>query len=191
MKITHSHYKEIVYDIRDFIEKQRENDTIIQGYFKEISPINNHAKIELDKKIYLNKGSLILIENLLGRLIDVYGNKITVEFKKDVSRFLRKKVKIDTSRNNIILNRLEKTITKIEDEELDEHSQKFLDFLVHKGNPTYKNIDFYSSSHLNESQREAVEKSMAARDFHLVMGPPGTGKTHVIKNLINDSFKVE
>jgi len=30
---------------------------------------------------------------------------------------------------------------------------------------------------------------MAARDFHLVMGPPGTGKTHVIKNLINDSFK--
>ncbi len=55
MKITHSHYKEIVYDIRDFIEKQRENDTIIQGYFKEISPINNHAKIELVKKFILTK----------------------------------------------------------------------------------------------------------------------------------------
>jgi superfamily I DNA and/or RNA helicase len=189
MKIAHSHYKEIVQDIRDFIEKQRENGTIVHGYFKEISPVNNHAKIELEKKIYLNKGSLILIENLLGRLIDVYGNKIIVEFKKDASRFLEKKVEIDTSRNNIILNRLEKTITKIEEEELDADSQKFLDFLVHKGNPTYKNIDFPSSSNLNESQREVVEKSLAARDFHLVMGPPGTGKTHVITNLINDSFK--
>jgi len=37
---------------------------------------------------------------------------------------------------------------------------------------------------LNQTQREAVEKSAGCSDFHLIWGPPGTGKTRVIPEII-------
>jgi len=40
------------------------------------------------------------------------------------------------------------------------------------------------SSHLNESQQQAVRKVMAAQDYALILGMPGTGKTTVISALI-------
>jgi DNA replication ATP-dependent helicase Dna2 len=40
------------------------------------------------------------------------------------------------------------------------------------------------SPNLNKSQIEAVEKASACSDFHLIWGPPGTGKTRVIPEII-------
>jgi DNA replication ATP-dependent helicase Dna2 len=37
---------------------------------------------------------------------------------------------------------------------------------------------------LNETQKEAVEKSAGCSHFHLIWGPPGTGKTRVIPEII-------
>jgi DNA replication ATP-dependent helicase Dna2 len=42
------------------------------------------------------------------------------------------------------------------------------------------------SPQLNESQREAVEKAVGCSDFHLIWGPPGTGKTRVIPEIIRN-----
>jgi len=40
------------------------------------------------------------------------------------------------------------------------------------------------SQDLNPAQREAVEQSAGCSDFHLIWGPPGTGKTRVIPEII-------
>lgn len=189
MEITHTNYQELVEDIRNFIEKEKTPDTIIEGYFQKLDPVKNHATIILKQKFQLKRNSLLLINNFMGTVIDVYGNRIIVEFKKDPNKLLEKEVKIDTSRNNVILKRLDKTLDKIEDGYLDEFSRKFLDFLVLKGKPNYKKIESIDSTNLNSSQSEAVEKSWAANDFHLIVGPPGTGKTHVINELIQKYFK--
>ena len=39
---------------------------------------------------------------------------------------------------------------------------------------------------LNKSQREAVKKASGCSDFHLIWGPPGTGKTRVIPEIIRN-----
>lgn len=189
-KEIHSHYQEMVKDIRDFIEKERKPSTILDGLFKELETTQNIATIELLDKFYFRKGSLVLVDNFLGTVTDAHKNKIKVEFKKDTQKLLDKRVNIDTSLDNIILDRLDKTIVKIEDYELDDYSQKILDFLVKKGKPGYNKIEPYNSiSDLNASQKEAIESALAAHDFHLIMGPPGTGKTFVIKELIKESIK--
>src|SRR5262249_37473498 len=39
-------------------------------------------------------------------------------------------------------------------------------------------------SNLNERQQEAVEKAVHCHAFHLIWGPPGTGKTRVIPEIV-------
>jgi DNA replication ATP-dependent helicase Dna2 len=56
------------------------------------------------------------------------------------------------------------------------------------------NIENYQYSRLNQSQNLAVERSINSRNFHLILGPPGTGKTktiaHIAKILVDKGLKV-
>jgi DNA replication ATP-dependent helicase Dna2 len=42
---------------------------------------------------------------------------------------------------------------------------------------------------LNIAQKEAISKSLQSKDFHLILGPPGTGKTTLIKELVEQNMK--
>lgn len=44
-------------------------------------------------------------------------------------------------------------------------------------------IDTWYNPNLNDAQKKAVEKALAAPDFALLQGPPGTGKTTVISEI--------
>jgi ATP-dependent RNA/DNA helicase IGHMBP2 len=51
---------------------------------------------------------------------------------------------------------------------------------------TPETLEFFNPN-LNKYQREAVEKSLAAQDVALVHGPPGTGKTTVLVEIIRQA----
>ncbi len=46
-----------------------------------------------------------------------------------------------------------------------------------------KNTFHLSNDKLNDSQKEAIFKALNANDFHLILGPPGSGKTTMIREL--------
>ena len=53
---------------------------------------------------------------------------------------------------------------------------------------TTKDLEFIDSS-LNESQKEAIRFAMASPEVALIHGPPGTGKTHTLIELILQMLK--
>lgn len=53
--------------------------------------------------------------------------------------------------------------------------------------PAADELPAVAASHLNESQREAVRFALAAKDVAIIHGPPGTGKTTTVVELIRQA----
>jgi len=56
--------------------------------------------------------------------------------------------------------------------------------------PEFGNIEWHDPT-LNESQKDAIRFSLASREVALIHGPPGTGKTHTLIELILQMVKRE
>src|SRR5262249_48317180 len=52
------------------------------------------------------------------------------------------------------------------------------------GGPRYESKPSMSGIPFNRSQLRAIERSVACKAFHLIWGPPGTGKTKVIPEIV-------
>ena len=63
---------------------------------------------------------------------------------------------------------------------------KLRDILMGEREPLFSNKDFDLDfrTHLNEAQKQAVEFAISAEDIAVIHGPPGTGKTTTIVELI-------
>ncbi len=185
-------YMEIVEELEKFIELEKEQDKIIKGHVNEVNPLNGTVTVCMDENFNFYEGFLVLMNKRISSVLGKYGNNLKLKIKDDPLKFKNKKVSIDTSINNVNLKKLEKTIQKIKSGELDYNNQRILNFITGEIKPiyTHKNIDFITKT-LNKSQKEAVSLSMDADDFHLIIGPPGTGKTFVITEIVRQLVKRE
>ena len=126
-----------------------------------------------------------MVDGTSGVVQDTYSNILKISFKEIVEFQEGDTVEIDSSRMNLIIDRLAKTIDRIKNNNLDENNKKILQFILGSGKPQYniQNVDF-NVENLNIPQKEAITRTIGADYFHLIIGPPGTGKTYVIKEMI-------
>ncbi|DAA77514.1 TPA_exp: hypothetical protein A8136_6060 [Trichophyton benhamiae CBS 112371] len=90
--------------------------------------------------------------------------------------------------NDVTYRRMNQTMAKLEKMQESEHSQLIR---VLFGHTTPSPLDFESvgtlefmDPSLNDSQKEAIRFALASREIALIHGPPGTGKTHTLIELI-------
>ncbi|EZF35634.1 DNA polymerase alpha-associated DNA helicase A [Trichophyton mentagrophytes] len=90
--------------------------------------------------------------------------------------------------NDVTYRRMNQTMAKLEKLQESEHSQLIR---VLFGHTTPSPLDFESvgslefmDPSLNDSQKEAIRFALASREIALIHGPPGTGKTHTLIELI-------
>lgn len=91
--------------------------------------------------------------------------------------------------NDVTYKRLNQTMTKLQ--KLTESEQSILTrVLFGQSSPTpvspdelKKDVKWHEAS-LNESQKDSIRFALASRDIALIHGPPGTGKTHTLIELI-------
>ncbi len=192
-------YSKIIEEIEKFIEIKKKKPTTFKGTVEEIDLSNNILKIKLQSSNQpnLSRGSLILIRedsllgiDMRGTIKDFYNSNLKLEIKADPSQFEKKKIIIDTEKTNVILKRLRNIIENIKKGEISLDNAKILDFIIGENKPHYnQKIVSSISKKLNEDQKNSVINSIKAEDFHLIIGPPGTGKTYVIEELIRQFIK--
>jgi len=199
MLINIEKYSEIVSEIEQFIESKKKKPKTIKGIVEEVDLSNNILTIKLQptKQPDLSRGSIIRIKENTFLNVDVeaivkeiYNSNLKIETKNNPSQFKNKKIIIDTNKTNIILKRIGDVIENIKKGKLNPDNIRILDFLIGENKPQYsKSKVSLISRNLNKDQKEAVIKSIEANDFHLIIGPPGTGKTYVIEELIKQFLK--
>jgi DNA polymerase alpha-associated DNA helicase A len=101
--------------------------------------------------------------------------------------------------NDVTYKRMNQTMTRLQKYQEQEHTP-LLRVLFGQASPTplpsdlndpanpLHNLELNESS-LNDSQKEAVKFALASREIALIHGPPGTGKTHTLIQLILQMLK--
>ncbi|MFH1127362.1 MAG: AAA domain-containing protein, partial [archaeon] len=199
VSINSAKYFQIASEIEGFVEAKKKKQITIDGTVEKID-LNEGlliVKLRPTKQIDLSIGSQILIreDSVLGTEIrgivrEYYNLILKIEIKRNPSQFEKKKVIIDINKTTVILDRLKPIIENLRKGNVSSDNVKILDFMLGENRPQYckKSVSFISKR-LNENQKDAVRKSIEADDFHLIIGPPGTGKTYVIEELIRQFSK--
>src|SRR3989338_1147008 len=192
-------YSNFILEIKKFIETKRKQPISFKGTVEKIDEHNNILTIRLQstKRPYISKDSLILIKNDTPEITnidaiveDFHNSSLKVKIDASPSQFENKRVVIDIESRNVVLKILHKIIENIKNGKISLDNERVLDFMINKRKPSYGSKEsLFISKKINEDQKESVVSSIKARDFHLIIGPPGTGKTYVIEELIRQFTK--
>ncbi len=150
------------------------------------------SEIEVGDLVLISKTSLWDEDNPLGTVAEKTSYAITIAFDNAPPGFVyRKDLRIDLFVNDITFQRMIEALTQFK-----RLPRWRKDKLLGNTAPEFSQVDkieFFNTK-LNKSQQEAVIRSLAARDFFLIHGPPGTGKTitcvEVIAQLIKRGNKI-
>ena len=150
------------------------------------------SEIEVGDLVLISKTSLWDEDNPLGTVAEKTSYAITIAFDNAPPGFVyRKDLRIDLFVNDITFQRMIEALKQFK-----RLPRWRKDKLLGNAAPEFTQadkIEFFNSK-LNKSQQEAVIRSLAARDFFLIHGPPGTGKTitcvEVIAQLIQRGNRI-
>lgn len=136
-------------------------------------------------------------DQVSGIVSKVSAASVTVAFREDVPSDLKEGVRIIKLANEIAFKRMRKALDDLEEVAKKGLKQELLKIIFSKSDETQlSSLDLTSqldaqfyNQNLNESQRVAVLKSIRSDKLALIHGPPGTGKTETLVEIIKQIAK--
>ncbi|APT74995.1 hypothetical protein XO10_00210 [Marinitoga sp. 1135] len=153
-----------------------------------------------DIKTEISSGDIVLVSkgdplksDLTATVTEVGKKYIIVSFSEKIPVWVykSKNIRLDLFLNEITFKRMQKAILKMNYAENELKILKNIFTGKYKPTPIKKEkIKFFDNS-LNKSQKEAVEKAIGSKEIFLIHGPPGTGKTRTLTEIIVQEAKKE
>ncbi len=153
-------------------------------------------EISVGDLVMLSKQDPLREDNPTGTVAEKTKYSITISFDGKPQGFVfSQDLRMDLYVNDITFQRMKEALAYLED--ADDDLIKLREILINNREPDINSVgelDYFHNSQLNDSQQKAVEKSLASKNFYLIHGPPGTGKTttaiEVIQQCIDQGQKV-
>ena len=150
-------------------------------FFRE-KPID--TEISTGDIVLVSKGNP-LKSNLVATVVRVTEKTITAAFDGKPPKWVFKRgVRLDLYVNDVTFKRMEENLEELRDAE--GRARELRNIIIGLSKPkAFRKVEFaLVDKRLNNSQVEAVSRALGSADFYLVHGPPGTGKTSTITELI-------
>jgi predicted DNA helicase len=170
-----------------FIKKEIGNLYLIKFGRKE--PFK--TEITVGDVVLVSRGNP-LKSDLTGSVVEIGNKYIIVSFSNNPPFWVQnsKNIRIDLYLNEVTFKRMQESILKLHYSEGKLSILKSI-ILGNKQPKVPKNIKLsFFDKNLNESQKEAVEKAVGSDDVFLIHGPPGTGKTRTLTEIIVQEVKL-
>nr|WP_206528006.1 IGHMBP2 family helicase [Marinitoga sp. 38H-ov] len=170
-----------------FIGKEMGNLYLIKFGRKE----SFKTDISVGDVVLISKGNP-LKSDLIGSVTEVGNKYVIVAFSNKPPFWVQKSknIRIDLYLNEVTFKRMQESILKLH------YAEGKLNILksIILGNkkpklPKKVKLNFFDMN-LNKSQKEAVEKAIGSEDVFLIHGPPGTGKTRTLTEIILQEVKL-
>ncbi len=174
--------------------RARDDGTALGGKFmvkfvrKDSLP---ETEISVGDLVRVSKNEPLSDDNPSGTVTEKTGYSLKAAFDERPPDWIYDKVRVDLYVNDITYQRMLEALESVKN--LKGKRRRLIEKLLSESDLNSNPIDnvYFCNQELNESQKEAVIKAMEAENFHLVHGPPGTGKTVTCVEVIEQAIEKE
>ncbi|TYP94735.1 putative DNA helicase [Fodinibius salinus] len=147
------------------------------------------TEISVGDLVMISHRDPLLSDNPTGTVVQKTNYSITAAFDQPRSFIFGKGLRMDLYVNDITYQRMKDALTQLEEAKgaLAELRNIFVGIQAPIPSDD-KEVEEWFNGDLNESQKKAVSASLGADDFHLIHGPPGTGKTTTAIEVIEQAM---
>lgn len=145
-------------------------------------PYDIETEINVGDMVLISMGNP-LVKNISGTVTEKRSKAIFVAFEKNIPDWaFRNHLRMDLFVNDITFSRMENNLRQLSD-----YGRLAIKFMIKDSKPAKasdsSNI-IYNDDSLNQFQKKAITQSIKTRNFFLIHGPFGTGKTKTLVELI-------
>jgi hypothetical protein len=190
----------ILAKVEQYLKIAASKSNVENGIVRWVDEANQTVKVSVrtDKKVKdIHRDDRVLIENAsdfssdFGSVVDKVKTEITIRIDDlDTQKYpVGTEISLESNKNILGARYLQKIIEDVKrgNNSIADGILNILEF-GEENKSKLQSVDL-SSDHFNDAQKCAIEYSIGTDNFHLIVGPPGTGKTHVISEIVQQLVK--